>query len=138
VKKLLIAMVLVLSGCSTSAGQSNMDSPPKPQPEQSLLDYCIQEYAAFNARHPEMKPVLTPAQQCQAGIDEGVLINKQAVDAIIKAADEVYAEDATGPGDVYYSNCTEAKDKGAAPLHKGQPGYRSELDRDNDGIACSS
>ncbi|MFF0828723.1 MBL fold metallo-hydrolase [Brevibacillus sp. NPDC003359] len=37
---------------------------------------------------------------------------------------------------VYYKNCSEAKAAGAAPLHKGDPGYRSGLDRDNDGVAC--
>ncbi|MEV6388455.1 excalibur calcium-binding domain-containing protein [Nocardia xishanensis] len=37
---------------------------------------------------------------------------------------------------VYYRNCAAAKAAGAAPLHRGEPGYRSELDRDGDGIAC--
>lgn len=37
---------------------------------------------------------------------------------------------------VYYKNCSEAKAAGAAPLHRGDPGYRAALDRDNDGIAC--
>ncbi|WUC81910.1 excalibur calcium-binding domain-containing protein [Streptomyces sp. NBC_00536] len=41
-----------------------------------------------------------------------------------------------GGADVYYSNCTAAKAAGAAPIRRGQPGYRSALDRDNDGIAC--
>ncbi|WP_254897878.1 excalibur calcium-binding domain-containing protein [Kitasatospora sp. NA04385] len=36
----------------------------------------------------------------------------------------------------YYKNCTEAKAAGAAPLHRGEPGYRSALDRDGDGVAC--
>ncbi|MEB3021533.1 excalibur calcium-binding domain-containing protein [[Mycobacterium] crassicus] len=36
----------------------------------------------------------------------------------------------------YYKNCTAARDAGAAPILKGEPGYRSELDRDGDGIAC--
>ncbi|WP_285244541.1 excalibur calcium-binding domain-containing protein [Pseudarthrobacter sp. fls2-241-R2A-127] len=36
----------------------------------------------------------------------------------------------------YYANCTAAKAAGAAPLYRGQPGYRSALDRDGDGIAC--
>jgi excalibur calcium-binding domain-containing protein len=36
----------------------------------------------------------------------------------------------------YYANCTAAKAAGAAPLYRGQPGYRPALDRDNDGIAC--
>ena len=41
-----------------------------------------------------------------------------------------------GGGSVYYANCAEARAAGAAPLYRGQPGYRSGLDRDNDGIAC--
>ena len=36
----------------------------------------------------------------------------------------------------YYANCTEAKAAGAAPMYEGDPGYRSGLDRDHDGIAC--
>ena len=36
----------------------------------------------------------------------------------------------------YYSNCSDARSAGAAPLDSGNPGYRPALDRDNDGIAC--
>ena len=35
-----------------------------------------------------------------------------------------------------YANCTDARNAGAAPLHRGDPGYASKLDRDGDGIAC--
>ncbi|GAB79156.1 Excalibur calcium-binding domain-containing protein [Austwickia chelonae] len=37
---------------------------------------------------------------------------------------------------VYYKNCDEARRAGAAPLHRGDPGYRPGLDRDGDGTAC--
>lgn len=37
---------------------------------------------------------------------------------------------------VYYQNCTAVRAAGAAPLYQGQPGYRSALDRDHDGVAC--
>ncbi|WP_073480433.1 excalibur calcium-binding domain-containing protein [Streptoalloteichus hindustanus] len=37
---------------------------------------------------------------------------------------------------VYYASCDQVRAAGAAPLHRGQPGYRSGLDRDNDGVAC--
>lgn len=40
------------------------------------------------------------------------------------------------PSTVYYANCTAARAAGAAPIYRGQPGYRPALDRDNDGIAC--
>jgi len=36
----------------------------------------------------------------------------------------------------YYKSCAAAKAAGAAPLHRGDPGYRSGLDRDGDGVAC--
>ncbi|MDR6597693.1 endonuclease YncB(thermonuclease family) [Saccharothrix longispora] len=36
----------------------------------------------------------------------------------------------------YYANCAAARAAGAAPLYAGQPGYRSALDRDGDGVAC--
>ena len=37
---------------------------------------------------------------------------------------------------VYYPNCKAARAAGVAPLHVGQPGYRSGLDGDGDGVAC--
>ena len=38
--------------------------------------------------------------------------------------------------DVYYRYCKDARAAGAAPLYRGDPGYRPELDADNDGVAC--
>jgi|SRR5699024_4144500 len=36
----------------------------------------------------------------------------------------------------YYENCTAAREAGAAPVHRGEPGYGTHLDRDGDGIGC--
>lgn len=47
------------------------------------------------------------------------------------------ADDSSGT-DVYYANCSEARAAGAAPIHRGEPGYASHLDRDNDGVGCDS
>lgn len=45
-----------------------------------------------------------------------------------------------GPSDggagVSYASCGAARAAGAAPLQRGDPGYRSALDRDDDGVAC--
>ncbi len=35
-----------------------------------------------------------------------------------------------------FRNCAAARAAGAAPLHRGQPGYAYHLDADGDGIAC--
>ncbi len=42
----------------------------------------------------------------------------------------------TGTASIYYKNCGAVKAAGAAPLLRGEPGYRPELDPDGDGVAC--
>ncbi len=39
------------------------------------------------------------------------------------------------PG-AHYSGCDDARAAGVAPLYVGEPGYRSQMDGDGDGIAC--
>ena len=46
------------------------------------------------------------------------------------------SESTPEPQKEFYANCKEAKAAGAAPLYRGDPGYREDLDRDGDGIAC--
>jgi hypothetical protein len=40
------------------------------------------------------------------------------------------------PPGTYYANCAAVRAAGAAPLYSWQPGYRSALDGDSDGVAC--
>ncbi len=42
----------------------------------------------------------------------------------------------TASGQVYYSSCGRVRAAGKAPLLEGQPGYRSGLDADHNGVAC--
>lgn len=42
----------------------------------------------------------------------------------------------SGGGAASYRNCSEVRAAGKAPIYRGQPGYASHLDRDNDGVAC--
>jgi hypothetical protein len=37
---------------------------------------------------------------------------------------------------VYYRNCDAAREAGAAPVGRGDPGYGKHLDRDGDGVGC--
>ena len=52
------------------------------------------------------------------------------------AAFQSSEERASIEGSVYYSGCNEVRALGAAPIYAGQPGYRSDMDGDGDGIAC--
>lgn len=53
---------------------------------------------------------------------------RRAVPSAVRAAPR--------PAFVYYSGCNEVRAAGLAPLYRGQPGYRPEMDGDDDGIAC--
>jgi hypothetical protein len=35
-----------------------------------------------------------------------------------------------------FANCSAARAAGAAPVRRGQPGYGTHLDRDDDGVGC--
>ncbi|QGQ44759.1 excalibur calcium-binding domain-containing protein [Metabacillus sediminilitoris] len=48
------------------------------------------------------------------------------------------AEEQEQQTNVFYKNCSQAKAAGAAPIHKGEPGYAKHLDRDGDGVGCDS
>lgn len=54
------------------------------------------------------------------------------------ATTAVTAPTTTRQAPVYYPNCAAARAAGAAPVHRGDPGYGSHLDRDNDGVGCET
>lgn len=44
--------------------------------------------------------------------------------------------EASASSSVYYENCDAVRAAGADPIHAGDPGYTSSLDRDRDGTGC--
>ncbi len=56
--------------------------------------------------------------------------------AAVPAQSAPRSRSGTSAGSVYYPNCAAARAAGAAPLSRGQPGYRPGLDGDHDGHAC--
>lgn len=40
------------------------------------------------------------------------------------------------PPGAYYPGCDAARAAGVTPIYRGEPGYRPEMDGDDDGIAC--
>ena len=56
--------------------------------------------------------------------------------AVVKEPEPVKESKTEQQKEVYYPNCAAARAAGAAPIYKGEPGYRLALDRDKDGVAC--
>ena len=44
-------------------------------------------------------------------------------------------ERAPASGD-FWHGCNDARAVGTAPIYRGEPGCRAQMDGDNDGIAC--
>ena len=55
---------------------------------------------------------------------------------LVQPTKSVQPRKTTAAPSVYYANCSAARAAGVTPLHRGDPGYASHLDRDNDGVAC--
>jgi hypothetical protein len=79
------------------------------------------------------------AAQAQAQAAEAARVAQEQADAQARAAADAYVPPPTtgssGSG-LSFASCAAARAAGAAPLYRGEPGYSSRLDRDNDGTAC--
>jgi endonuclease YncB( thermonuclease family) len=82
----------------------------------------FQQPMEYRASHPQPERAITPppAYEADRPITTGSVASTRA--STTRRA--------------LYRNCAEVRAAGAAPLRRGQPGYRPEMDGDLDGIAC--
>jgi hypothetical protein len=115
----LVVGLLALSGCGTSPANPPVAPPP-----------------AATTTTPATPPVpTTDTTAVAAPANPPPVTATVAPQPVIPAIPEPEPTDPP-PAATYYKSCAEAKAAGAAPLHRGDPGYRSGLDRDGDGVAC--
>jgi len=108
------AMARILGDCTGQLAPTNQQAPvPAPAPEP----------VAPAPAPAQVAPAPAPAAPAPAPVAPA-------------PAPVAPAPVAPAPAAVYYANCAAARAAGAAPLYAGQPGYRSALDRDSDGVAC--
>jgi hypothetical protein len=109
--------------------------------EKAAAERAAADKAAADAA---AKAAADKAAADKAAADQAAAAKAAADQAAAAAAQKAAQAPAPAPAAVpaapapaaYYANCTAAKAAGAAPLYRGQPGYRSALDRDGDGVAC--
>ena len=126
----LLALVLGvgLAGCDDTASTSS-DAPSSTAPAESQQD-SGSDGSAGSEEAPAEEPAAEPTDDSSGwsgwfgGGDSGSG----------EGSEEATPE--PEPQKEFYANCDDAKAAGAAPMYKGDPGYRPELDRDKDGIAC--
>ena len=127
----LLALVLGvgLAGCDDTASTSS-DAPSSTAPAESQQD-SGSDGSADSEEAPAEEPAAKPTDDSSGG--SGWFGGSDS------GSGEGSEEEATPepePQKEFYANCDDAKAAGAAPMYKGDPGYRPELDRDKDGIAC--
>nr|WP_052712089.1 excalibur calcium-binding domain-containing protein [Domibacillus indicus] len=86
----------------------------------------------------EDEPVVEEKQESEPAVEEAPESVEPAEEEPVAEEETVVEEEEPVTESVYYKNCSEARAAGAAPVHKGEPGYASHLDRDGDGIGCDS
>lgn len=79
------------------------------------------EYGQAEHTRPGVEPTASTSP-------DGEVSQSDQIDSGVDESDE--------PERVYYARCADARAAGAAPIHVGEPGYGSHLDRDGDGVAC--
>ncbi|MGW6258632.1 excalibur calcium-binding domain-containing protein [Streptomyces sp. NPDC055085] len=116
-----IALGGVLDACG--AGDEEPRQPPTSSTTEPASPTTQDPASPTPTQEPE-QPAVTVTQT--ATVSETATVTPEPTDLTTSAP-------AAG---AFYENCDAARAAGAAPLHRGDPGYRDELDRDGDGVAC--
>lgn len=130
---LAIAVCGGLAGCGVPSAADDAGSPtPKPSPTVTASPSPIPTTQA-----PPSQPPLQPLMQESEPTSEPEPTPEEETQAGGGAAAPAPVPEPRQES-MYFPNCKKAKEAGAAPLYRGDPGYREELDRDRDGIACET
>jgi micrococcal nuclease len=97
--------------------------------------WSIENYAQEDGFHSEVVKKNGPGpDQKTTGAKSTQPTKSQPAPAQTKTPEQIQQE--VQQEYVFFNNCSEARAAGAAPIYRGEPGYRPKLDRDNDGVAC--
>ena len=100
------------------------------------------EPAPTKAPEPVPAPAPAPAKDPVPATKDPAPVKKDPAPAPAPAPAPVKKDPPPAPkqddssGSAYYKNCDAVRAAGAAPIHRGDPGYAKHLDRDGDGVGC--
>lgn len=143
-----VASMVLFGGCGAVLGAITPEKPAA-QPVARLVDAPTATVTA-TAAAPSPVQVTLPAETHTAPAPPPVTIpaatvtveapspagSRASAPRSNQSSESLVDRGSGGSGGAHYSSCKEARAAGAAPLHRGDPGYSSDLDRDGDGVAC--
>lgn len=133
----VLAGALLLTGCSSSVRA------PKVTPSASSSSTSASaSVSATPSSSPTPSASATPSESPSPTVTPSPVPTTEApaqapaAEAPAQQAPAQPVQQAPAQSSVYYESCADARAAGAAPLHRGEPGYRAALDKDGDGVAC--
>ncbi|MFH8367528.1 excalibur calcium-binding domain-containing protein [Streptomyces sp. NPDC018031] len=130
----LLALLILIGGIGALVGGGSEGDGPSPDETATTAPASTPASEESGASPTESQPA-EPAETVSA--TESPDVPEDVPEEVPEDEPAEVPEDApedTGEPDgaVYYKTCDEAPH----PLLRGEPGYRPELDRDDDGVAC--
>ena len=146
----VLAGALLLTGCSSSvrapkskpSASSSASASASPSVSASPTASSTPSASPSESPTPTVTPSPVPTTEApvQAPATEApsaeAPAQAPAAEAPAQQAPAQPVQQAPARSSVYYKNCDAVRAAGAAPLHRGEPGYRPGLDSDGDGVAC--
>ena len=143
----VLAGALLLTGCSSSirapkvtpsASSSSTSASASPSVSATPSSSPTPSVSATPSESPSptVSPSPVPTAEAPVQAPAAEVPSTQAPAAPVSEAPAQPVQQAPARSSVYYETCADARAAGAAPLHRGEPGYRPGLDKDGDGVAC--
>ena len=145
----VLAGALLLTGCSSSvrapkpgpsaSSSTSVSASPSVSATPSSSPTPSASATPSESPTPTVTPSPVPTTEAPVQAPATEAPSAEAPAAPVSEAPAQQAEpvqQAPAQSSVYYETCADARAAGAAPLHRGEPGYRPGLDKDGDGVAC--
>jgi outer membrane biosynthesis protein TonB len=139
----VVAVLLVLIGLvlfnpfgRADSGQASEPPPATPETVSPSTTEPTPTQPPTPARTPEPSETPTPAQTLARTTVTSPTPAPEVSPTSSQSSTEPTMTAAPGSPAVTYTSCAEVRAAGKAPLHRGDPGYSRELDRNGDGVAC--
>ena len=133
-----VVATLVVCGAIGSAFSDDNDKDATPRPIASVVATTATTADADTAADATPTATPTPAERTTTAAATPATTTKTTRTTTTTKPPAGGGTTTKPPAQVYYRNCDEVRAAGAAPLYAGQPGYRTALDRDKDGVACEN
>ena len=142
----VLAGALLLTGCSSSvrapkpvpstSSSTSVSASPSVSATPSSSPTPSASATPSESPTPTVTPSPVPTTEAPVQAPATEAPSAEAPAAPVSEAPAQPAQQAPAQSSVYYKNCDAVRAAGAAPLHRGEPGYRPGLDSDGDGVAC--